>query len=278
MEITVSFWNRLDFLPSKRHRRLRSAYQKKQAVVPVAEPSEKEFPVAFVVKEHGLVYEKDDKSQWGELRKEIRTYNGKLYQAVRYSEKMFGAAGWLPPDYLPNLISLNDFRCKSDPLTDTAIIEYDDTEMKMQALKQKARDYVVFDGRVWQACGEPMYVVNTFGLGHNHGGTGMFICQWYNPNIRKDCYFTALERDKAVAFAKEVALGRGDTDSVDRMGDDLDIEVLMPEMVRRNPQEEHGDGDPFMNKLESLIRKSDSKEEAALLTIFSTIKEVVNNP
>ena len=102
----------------------------------------------------------------------------------------------------------------------------------------------------------------------------MFIQQWYNPNISKDCYFTALERDKAVAFAKEVALGRGDTKSVKEMGDGLDIEVRMPEMVRRNPHEEHGDGNPFMKKLESLVRKSDYQTEAALLTIFATAKEI----
>ena len=45
--------------------------------------------------------------------------------------------------------------------------------------------YMFFQNKIWEECGEPRYVVNTFGLGHNHGGTGMFIeyFSYPNPNI-----------------------------------------------------------------------------------------------
>lgn len=66
---------------------------------------------------------------------------------------------------------------------------------------------------------------------------------------------------------KEVALGRGDTESVEGMGDYDIIEVLMSEMVKRNPVKDHGDGDPFLNSIESLIEGSRNKGEAALLSM-----------
>ena len=90
-----------------------------------------------------------------------------------------------------------------------------------------------------------MYVVNTFGLGHNHGGTGFFIEYHYNPNIPNINYFNALQRKEAIEYGKKVAAGRGDTDSIPGLGDHEIIEVLMPEMVKRNPQKDHGGGNPF---------------------------------
>ena len=51
------------------------------------------------------------------------------------------------------------------------------------------------------------------------------------------------------------------------MGDHDIIEVLMPEMVRRNPQKDHGEGVPFLNSLENIISDTDSSMEAGLLAI-----------
>lgn len=35
--------------------------------------------------------------------------------------------------------------------------------------------YLVIDGKVWETMGEPYYSVNTYGMGHNHGGTGLSL-------------------------------------------------------------------------------------------------------
>ena len=51
------------------------------------------------------------------------------------------------------------------------------------------------------------------------------------------------------------------------MGDHDIIEVLMPELVTRNPQKEHGDGDSFINSIEEMINGADSSMEAGLLAI-----------
>ena len=94
---------------------------------------------------------------------------------------------------------------------------------------------------MWTVTGEPRYVVNTFGLGHNHGGTGLFVEEYYNQNIAASNYFSALDGDKAVAYANKVAERRGDTNDVGKF--EKMIEVLIPEAVTIRPEVEHGEGD-----------------------------------
>ena len=83
--------------------------------------------------------------------------------------------------------------------------EYHDTDTSRQAVIKNARkdmrEYILVDGELYIQSAEPRYVINTFGLGHNHGGTGMFCEYFYNDNIGKQNYFSALEGDKAVAYA-----------------------------------------------------------------------------
>ena len=57
------------------------------------------------------------------------------------------------------------------------------------------------------------------------------------------------------------------------MGDHDIIEVKMPEMVKRCPQNDHRDGEPFLNGLESIISQSNSIGEAGLLTVLTTMAE-----
>lgn len=143
----------------------------------------------------------------------------------------------------------------------------------MNSANKRAEVYIVCDGVIWETCGEPMYVINTFGLGHNHGGTGFFIEYFYNDNIPAQNYFTALQREEAIAYGKKVALGRGDDKSVDGMGNHDIIEVKMPEMVKRCPKRDHGNGDPFLSQIEGMISQSDSAAEAGLLTVLTTMAE-----
>lgn len=69
-------------------------------------------------------------------------------------------------------------------------------------------------------------------------------------------------------------MNRGDTYSVKDMGDGKIIEVLMPELVKRNPQKDHGDGDSFMNSLENMICSTDSSLEAGMLAMCMCASEI----
>ncbi len=140
-------------------------------------------------------------------------------------------------------------------------------EEQAAQLREEAARRLVIDGLVWIRCGEPVYEVMTFGLGHNHGGTGLFVQTSYNPNVSRDRYFNALQGDEAVAAMNVTARRRGDTESVGRYG--KMIEVLIPECVRCNPQKEHGDGDPFHNTLNAITEGASSPMEAGLLAILA---------
>jgi hypothetical protein len=105
-------------------------------------------------------------------------------------------------------------------------------------LKEYADNYIIIDGVVWQKTGEPRYVVMTFGTGHNYGGTSLMISNYYNCNIPNSAYFNALDREKAIQEAKYVAKDRGDTDSINTIGD-YNIEVIISEAIQCNPKKDH---------------------------------------
>jgi hypothetical protein len=158
--------------------------------------------------------------------------------------------------------------------SEKSIVTRDNKDEHVKTMQDAADNYLVDDnGMVWERCEEPMYHIQTFGLGHNHGGTGFFIDYHYNPNCAAKSYFNALEYEQARGYFKNVAIGRGDTKSIDVYGEEEYIEVLMPEMVMRNPKEEHGEGNSFINSLEDIINGSDSALETWLLVIAKTASE-----
>ena len=219
---------------------------------------------------------------------EIRTYNGKLYKARRFNYGSAIGTGFPEIDDAINGIryagkSMNwyDHKEYAYESTDTKFIDGTSIPQKsnlyerVAELQRKADRYIFSDGKIWEPCGEPMYVINTFGLGHNHGGTGMFIEEFYNGNIPSRNYFNALDRDKAIAYANAVATRRGDTNDVGKFGERENIIVKMPEMVRANPNVDHADGgDPFMESLESIIEGSDSIAEAGIGVIAATFAAI----
>ncbi|MBQ6671988.1 MAG: hypothetical protein IJM73_02045 [Spirochaetales bacterium] len=115
-----------------------------------------------------------------------------------------------------------------------------------------------------------MYCIQTFGLGHNHGCTALFVEEFYNRNIPNINYFNALDGDRAVAEMNRIAASRGDTESIGRY--DKMIEVLMPETVRRRPIKEHDKGDEFINKLNAISEAAPDALTAGLLIMAAASK------
>lgn len=131
--------------------------------------------------------------------------------------------------------------------------------------KSAIRNYVLIDGELYEISAEPRYCINTFGLGHNHGGTGMFVDYNYNPNIRKDNYFSALDGDAAVEYANKVAARRGDTNDVGKF--EKMIVVHMPELVKVKPQKQHGKGNKIINDMNDIIDSANDPFLAGLLCL-----------
>ena len=294
MEIISKYYTKQKYLPTKRHRKERVRIVENTETVTIREISESEFPIAFIVHDYQSVCENakkykdfrdDSKCIFKVFSEKVRTFNGRLFKPVRYS---YGAAISTlfeePAPYLkhefeeyePSSYWYTNYSNNTE-FSEKSILLEDNICEKKQELLEKTKHYVICNGVVWKGCEEPMYLINTFGLGHNHGETGFFIQYSYNSNISNKNYFNALQREQAIAYGKQIALNRGDTDSVEGLGDGKDIEVFMPEMVKRNPQKEHGEGDSFMNSLETMIQGTSSSAEAGLLAVCMTNLAVEEN-
>lgn len=130
----------------------------------------------------------------------------------------------------------------------------DNKDVVIENARKIAKALLICDGYMYAPVKEPRYVICTFGLGNNHGGTGMFIDQHYNSNIPNTSYFTALEYDKACSYADSIAEQRGDNKSIPvRTNCGHQIEVLITEAVKLNPAKEHGEGCEFINGIEKGI-------------------------
>lgn len=119
-----------------------------------------------------------------------------------------------------------------------------------------AKNVILIDSMRWQQIAEPRYVIHTFGLGHNHGhpGTSLSATTSYNSNISKSRYFRIDQHNLALKTATRIALNRGDDEAIPFINEWHEkFEILIPEAIRLNPNKEHGNGDPFINKLEGLM-------------------------
>lgn len=292
IDVVINFVQ--EYLPTKRHRIPRKREMVTTVPVELKEIPIEDFPVAFIVHDYQSLYhgpksdeelrnmcESERENPSGEYEfaivpEEIRTYGRKLYRARKYS---WGAA--LSDQYctMDDVIEIirergklvsyyevdHDYSFKEGQ----SVVVRDDLEMRKEILHVDGGP-IFSGGKVWDEVGEPRYEIITFGLGHNHGGTGLFITKHYNPNISKDRYFSALDYDLAVKTANEIAERRGDTDDVGKFGEKR-IEVLMPEMVHCDPRKQHGDGSDFLNTVEAITNGAKDTTEAAILTFAAAM-------
>lgn len=207
MKLNINYYYNQKFLPTKRHKKVRERQIKDVISVNISELTEDVFPIAFIVH--------DMKS----IQEGMTSFENESY-VIHNLERIV-----CKKRYIDNDIEFSE---------NSVIVEENKKEVR-RMLRNSAKHYIYFDRKFWSVCGEPRYNIITFGLGHNHGGTGFFIEYEYNPNISSKNYFSALQRNEAIAYGKSVALNRGDTESVDGIGKYDNIEVVMPEMVKVNP-------------------------------------------
>lgn len=240
----------LPYIP-KKCRKIRYEKCHEDIILGVRNVSSDDAPIAFILSDYHHV---------SEGKQIIRAYKGKLYHQLmvfdRDSEKLCPKT----LEYLPQIVTLY-LGCDC---------ERDTKEFIVKEYRKEIAEYLLIDGWLWVHCGEPRYNVCTFGLGHNHGGTGLFVSGHYNPNLPKEWYFSALDWEKAIAKANDVAKRRGDTKDVGKFT--KMIEVLMPKMVKVKPLKEHSDGDEFHRDAEKITQNSSSSLEAGLLVLMSCLK------
>lgn len=252
MKLNVKFNYSEGYLPTKRHRKLRYRDAEDITTVDINEATIEEAPIAFLVHE---AHENEPT--------EYRVWNDKLWRKVMWSERLSRAEGLYPITEFFRSIEYHSY--------------FKHNKTREEAEKEKhdyVKNYLIIDNTVYLETSEPRYVLMTFGLGGNHGGTSLMTSNYYNPNISHTCYFNALEREQAITEAIRVAKGRGDTNYIDGIGQFYNIEVLIPETVKCNPSKEHGDGDPFLNQLKKVTETTDDVTTKAFLATTVLMKEL----
>lgn len=287
MKVTFPIYYTESYIP-KKCRKYRENCVKGETTVNIAEVniSDKNFPVAFIVKKYDWRYEEGASDViFDILPKEVRVYKSGLYSRVRASDFRSHAEGWATFENLITHLTPNiPWEFSGNPTPSDARDVVSNKKEKFSCLKSSAKKWLIVNNdetgvlEVWRKTTEPMYEIITFGLGHNHASTTFSIVNGYNSNLSRKAYFTALQRDEMIKACVEKAIRRGDTNSVPRIKESEEtIEVLMPEMVKRNPNKEYGDGEPFHNMLEAITETSESIGEAAALAIATTIIETSKN-
>lgn len=198
-----------------RCRKPRPVTYETSAQVEVPMVSSGDAPVAF------LVRDLDDEPH------EIRTHDGRLFAPylpwARQTEPSLPGSLHFPQDVDTERHSLRH-----------VAFDVDSDEAFYKCVAEHYRRFLIIDGVVWVEGGEPSYSVNTFGMGHNHGGTGLMVNAGAADG-HSGKTFRADEFEAAHAHAIETAADRGDTEDVARFKRNPEsyrrIEVLIPEAV-----------------------------------------------
>lgn len=261
MNISISFNYTEGYLPTPRSRKLRYREASDTYSVHIREVDKDEFPVGLRYQDFIMKLARPER-RWIDLH----WYEGSLWVLSRASD-YFANASWeepLPIDSLENFLTPRSYDVGACP----------DKESCIKAIQKRAEKWLICDGRLYEKSGEPMYNICTFGLGHNHAGIGTSLgvsCR-YNGNLPSKWYFNALQRKEAIAAAKEVAMRRGDTDSIWYIESAEDIKVILPECVQADPQSWDKQGDPWLNKIEEITESSKDLFTAGLLTCIACKK------
>lgn len=118
---------------------------------------------------------------------------------------------------------------KDEAIESNKLYVSDNKDEVVNKIKAISKNMIFINGIVYEKAIEPRYYIITFGMGNNHGGTSLSICNYPNPNIKT--YFSALQYEEAKADTLKVAKRRRDTESIPRIGEDK-IEVLIPDAVK----------------------------------------------
>jgi len=287
---TVNMNVDVPFYPSERHKKLRHLFQKEDFTVKLPDLDEKEFPVAARVKEmESLVpdlgmtqteFENFEKSKpsWNNsdvynfvkskekndyYTKDIRYYNGDFYAAKRvefyphvFLTEVHHNADTVAHDIISytmnNFIEHNNDNSEYDETK--AIIDKDgykeNCDKIVERINSISNRYLMFNGQLWEKCGEPSYEIKTSGWFHfGNGNDYAFMDIEYlsdedieasslesykkNPNSISSDSFSALHKKEAFENYKDVDAFWNKDSKYDRNYNiDCNIEVLMPEVFK----------------------------------------------
>ena len=191
------------YLPTPRHRKLRYKELEDFVDIELREVSKNDTELAYII----------------DSTKEIIRYDGLLYRKITEKEPFYRGNSERNSD---NETVLGRLKHSFVAYSTYFGFGEDDTREKMIAKAQSNMDrYILIGNDIWVVTEKPIYEILTFGMGNNHAGIGtsLHVRYGYNSNVREDCCFDAKDRDKAIEVALEVAINRGDTNSIEYIKD-----------------------------------------------------------
>lgn len=203
-----------------RCRKARPQEGKTEVPVNIRETSADRAPIAFVVTE----FDREPRN--------VRLYNGKLYAQVQDRQTQYYVTNERD-EYGPLWLNQTAEQADWKWLINRGDW-YKTLAENTATIKECAEKFIIVDGMAYERSGEPYYYGVCFGLGVNHGGTG-FLIGWADYRDRKAVWgMSANDKQFAINRVVQIALERGDTDSVDNIKKtSFHIEVLMPSAIKR---------------------------------------------
>lgn len=136
-----------------------------------------------------------------------------------------------------------------------SVREWDGYLRLLDKMAEIADNRLIIDGQIWRPAPEPRYVVMSYGIGGNHGGTGLSTSASDNTNVLAASYFRADSFEAARAHALAVAARDYNTKSIpaiERMTPE--IEIIDPAWVRLTvPPAESDEVDAARNALQERV-------------------------
>nr|CAH7227213.1 conserved hypothetical protein [Vibrio chagasii] len=155
-----------------------------------------------------------------------------------YKWSMKGASAPFKNFWFPTPLDARGCQLDDENVLTKADVEYrewisDEREQVADYAKKIASSLRTLNGNMYAITDEPRYSIDTFGLGNNHGGTGLFIQQHQPINSDGSNIFNASQYNIAKKVASSIASNRGDTESLPmKTTCGKIIEVLIPNAIR----------------------------------------------
>lgn len=266
IERDCNYWE--SYLPSSRHRKPRWREVCGTVAAEIPEVTNAEAPVA-IIHSHAPGMSRlfpVCRDRGNPNRVEYHWYKGRFYTAIRRS--MFCC-------YYGD--DMKKKGARPARLSDISWSYYGivvaGLESRQKSFTEAMARYLIIDGQLCAEIGEPRYVVMTFGLGANHGGTAVMVSHSYNSNIMTEAYFRADEEAEAREAAMIVAAGRGDTNSVAQIRRRFynRFTILIPEAVTLDRDARSDTVDPFSARMATITNSGMPSEIKAIALLAAAV-------
>lgn len=222
MKIKIKISYEVSFLPTKRHKKVRSHYQSKEIVVNVAEVVEEDFPEAAIVKRQMYTFSgksyADSNVSRELLSDSLRLYEGSLWRRARWRfNTAVSKDCLLAPDDLEYVLSSSGrlYSFEDDEFhAEQAIILNSTESIQIKKMESYARNCLIMNGEVWEkVLEEPVYYVMYDISGPRwHNKEGVFLIVDYlakSERIYHTNTFSAMQRTQAERYAATLAKAMG---------------------------------------------------------------------